>query len=126
MFAEFAQLDRPARDGESAIPESMFVLTNRDGQPVTEQRFKALWSKIMADWVAVPDRERFTSHDLRAYYMTVLLGRDENPETPQIRRRRGIFTSADEWWRSRAARDRYHQMLFAPPFHKWHKRKKPL
>lgn len=35
----------------------------------------------MADWVAVPGRERFTFHDLRAYYVTVLVGRDENPET---------------------------------------------
>jgi len=54
-----AQLDRKARDGKSSIPESMFVFTNRDGQPYTEQGFKVLWSKIMADWV----------------------GRDENPET---------------------------------------------
>lgn len=81
LFAELAQLDRRARDGKSAIPESMFVFTNRDGQPYTEQGFKALWSKIMADWVAVPGRERFTFHDLRAYYVTVMVGRDENPET---------------------------------------------
>lgn len=54
LFAELAQMDRRARDGKSAIPESMFVFTNRDGQPYTEQGFKALWSKIMADWVKVP------------------------------------------------------------------------
>lgn len=81
LFAELGQLDRKARDGKSAIPESMFVFTNRDGQPYTEQGFKALWSKIMADWVEAPGRERFTFHDLRAYYVTVLVGRDENPET---------------------------------------------
>ncbi len=81
LFAELAQLDRKARDGKSAIPESMFVFTNRDGQPYTEQGFKAPWSKIMGDWVEVAGRERFTFHDLRAYYVTVLVGRDENPET---------------------------------------------
>lgn len=42
----------------------MFVFTNRDGQPYTEQGFKA---KIMAEWVKAPGRERFTFHDLRAY-----------------------------------------------------------
>lgn len=81
LFAELGQLDRKARDGKSSIPESMFVFTNRDGQPYTEQGFKALWSKIMAEWVKVPGRERFTFHDLRAYYVTVLVDRDENPET---------------------------------------------
>lgn len=35
----------------------------------------------MADWVKAPGRERFTFHDLRAYYVTVLVGRDETPET---------------------------------------------
>lgn len=42
LFAELAQLDRKARDGKSSIPESMFVFTNRDGQPNTAQGFKAL------------------------------------------------------------------------------------
>ncbi|MFP3747023.1 tyrosine-type recombinase/integrase [Achromobacter sp. SIMBA_011] len=94
LFAELANLDRKARDGKSAIPESMFVFTNREGQPYTEQGFKALWSKIMADRIKAPGRERFAFHDLRAYsarllcapalrayYVTVLVGRDENPET---------------------------------------------
>ncbi|AUA58959.1 Uncharacterised protein [Achromobacter spanius] len=38
-------------------------------------------SKIMVDWVKVPGRERFTFQDLRAYYVTVLVRREENPET---------------------------------------------
>ncbi len=81
LFAELAQLDPRARDGKSAIPESIFVFTNRDGQQCTEQGFKALWSKIMGDWVETPGRERFTFHDLCAYNVTVLVGRDENSET---------------------------------------------
>lgn len=35
----------------------------------------------MADWVKAPGRERLAFHDLRAYYVTVLVGRDETPET---------------------------------------------
>lgn len=42
LFAERALLERRARDSKSAIPESMFLFTNRDGQPYTEQGGKAL------------------------------------------------------------------------------------
>lgn len=31
--------------------------------------------------VKTPGRERFTFHGLHAYFATVLVGRDENPET---------------------------------------------
>lgn len=127
LFAELAQLDRKARDGKSAIPESMFVFTNRDGQPYTEQGFKALWSKIMADWVTAPGRERFTFHDLRAYYVTVLVGRDENPEThAKTQPLQGAFTTAGAWSRSRAAPDACHHQRFLPPKSRRQKRKKPL
>lgn len=66
-----------------AIPRqpSVFVWTNRQGQPYTEAGFKAMWNKIMADWLKKPGAERFTFHDLRAYYVTVMIGRGENPET---------------------------------------------
>jgi integrase len=60
---------------------SIFVWTNRQGQPYTEAGFKAMWNKIMTDWLKLPGTERFTFHDLRAYYVTVMVGRGENPET---------------------------------------------
>ncbi|MFY2995921.1 tyrosine-type recombinase/integrase [Achromobacter xylosoxidans] len=60
---------------------SMFVWTTRQGQPYTEKGFKAMWNRIMADWLKLPGTERFTFHDLRAYYVTVMVGRGENPET---------------------------------------------
>ncbi|KXA74534.1 hypothetical protein CBR67_02595 [Bordetella hinzii] len=59
----------------------MFVWTTRQGQPYTEKGFKAMWNRIMADWLKLPGTERFTFHDLRAYYVTVMVGRGENPET---------------------------------------------
>lgn len=61
----------------------------RQGQPYTEQGFKAMWNRIMEDWLKLSGAERFTFHDLRAYYVTVMVGRGENPEThanPLLRR----------------------------------------
>lgn len=60
---------------------SMFVWTTRQGQPYSEQGFKAMWNRIMEDWLKLPGTERFTFHDLRAYYVTIMVGRGENPET---------------------------------------------
>lgn len=93
----------------------MFVFTNRNGQPYTEQGFKALWSKIMADWVTVPGRERFTFHDLRACYVTVM-GRDENPEThanPATTRR---VYDRRRVVKIKAAPDTCHHRRILPPF----------
>lgn len=65
-----------------APPASLYVFPNRSGQAYTESGFKAMWSKIMADWLAEDrSRQRFTFHDLRAYYVTVMVGKNENPET---------------------------------------------
>ena len=47
------------------------VFPNRQGNPYTDQGFKAMWSKLVAK--AVVDKvikQRFTFHDLRAYYVT--------------------------------------------------------
>jgi len=82
LFDELAALRRTQRDGKTPIPESIFVFTNREGQPYTDSGFKALWAKIMGDWLAEdPTRERFTFHDLRGYYVTRMVEREENPET---------------------------------------------
>lgn len=48
-----------------------------------------MWNRIMEDWLKLSGAERFTFHDLRAYYVTVMVGRGENPEThanPLLRR----------------------------------------
>lgn len=72
LFKELASIERQP---------SLFVWTTRQGQPYTEQGFKAMWNRIMEDWLKLPGTERFTFHDLRAYYVTVMVGRGENPET---------------------------------------------
>jgi len=65
-----------------AIQESVYLFNTRNGQQLcTEQSVGALCSKIRGDWVKTPGRERFTFHGLHAYFATVLVGRDENPET---------------------------------------------
>lgn len=56
---------------------SVYLWTNRAGQPYTEQGFKAMWSKIMDAWGG----DRFTFHDLRAYYVSIMVERQQNPET---------------------------------------------
>lgn len=74
VVGEMQSLERPT--------DSLFVWVNRRGQPYTEQGFKAMWSKIMADWLNGDRlRERFTFHDLRAYYITAMVEQERNPET---------------------------------------------
>jgi len=72
LVAEARSLPRPV--------ESLFVFTNRSGQPYTDSGFKAMWAKIMAEYVA-GGGIRFTAHDLRAMYVTEMLERGQNPET---------------------------------------------
>ena len=73
--------DIQAIERQSA-PHSLYVFPNRQGQPYTEQGFKAMWAKIMAQWLKEgKDRERFTFHDLRAYYVTHMVAAERNPET---------------------------------------------
>ena len=65
-----------------AIQESVHLFNTRNGQQLcAEQGVGALCSKIRGDWIKTPGRERFTFHGLHAYFATVLVGRDENPET---------------------------------------------
>lgn len=59
---------------------SIYLFPNRAGVPYTEAGFKAMWSKIMADYVAAGGT-RFRAHDLRAYFVTRKLEAGENPET---------------------------------------------
>ncbi len=41
-----------------------------------------MWAKIMVDWLGEDkNRERFTFHDLRAYYVTHMIEGKKDPET---------------------------------------------
>lgn len=78
VIAAAAGIERPGK----TPPSSLYVFANRKGQAYTESGFKAMWSKIMTDWLAGDSsRQRFTFHDLRAYYVTVMVEKNENPET---------------------------------------------
>ena len=74
VIDELKSIERPGAVG------SVYLWTNRAGQPYTEQGFKAMWSKAMADWEG-KGGERFTFHDLRAYYVSVMVEKQQNPET---------------------------------------------
>lgn len=79
VLDDAASIKRP---GKTPPPASVYVFANRSGQAYTEAGFKAMWSKIMTDWLSGdPTRQRFTFHDLRAYYVTMMVERNENPET---------------------------------------------
>lgn len=74
VLDELKAIERPGAVG------SVYLWTNRAGQPYTEQGFKAMWAKIMTAW-AEKGGERFTFHDLRAYYVSVMVEKQQNPET---------------------------------------------
>jgi integrase len=59
---------------------SMYVFANREGQPYSDSGFKAMWNRIMNDFVKAGG-ERFTAHDLRALYVSEKAQRGEKAET---------------------------------------------
>jgi len=59
---------------------SMYVFANREGQPYSDSGFKAMWNRIMNDFVK-SGGERFTAHDLRALYVSEKTQRGEKAET---------------------------------------------
>lgn len=70
------------RPSKKPPPSSIYVFANRNGQAYTEAGFKTMWAKIMTDWLEEdPGRQRFTFHDLRAYYVTLMVESERNPET---------------------------------------------
>jgi integrase len=57
--------------GRLDLSSGEYVFRNKFGNPYTEQGFKAMWSKLMAQ--ALEEKvvsRRFTFHDLRAFYAT--------------------------------------------------------
>lgn len=57
--------------GLASNPTLGAVFPTRAGNPYTEPGFKAMWSKLMARALAAGAvAQRFTFHDLRAYYVT--------------------------------------------------------
>jgi integrase len=57
-----------------------FIFANQTGRPYTDSGFKAMWNKIMHDYKK-QGGVWFTTHDLRAYYVTEKGEKGENPET---------------------------------------------
>lgn len=57
-----------------------YIFANKDGVPYTDSGFKAMWNRVMHDY-AKAGGVWFTTHDLRAYYVTEKGQLGENPET---------------------------------------------
>lgn len=57
-----------------------FIFANQEGQPYTDSGFKTMWNRVMHDY-ADAGGVWFTTHDLRAYYVTEKGEKGENPET---------------------------------------------
>lgn len=65
-------LERPAT--------SVYLFASRRGGPYSDSGFKAMWNRLMAEFVAAGG-EHFTAHDLRALFVTEKLERGEDPKT---------------------------------------------
>jgi integrase len=59
---------------------SGYIFATLDGQPYTDSGFKTMWNRVMHDY-AKAGGVWFTTHDLRAYYVTEKGEKGENPET---------------------------------------------
>lgn len=59
---------------------SGYVFPNQDGTPYTDSGFKTMWNRVMHDY-KTQGGVWFTTHDLRAYYVTEKGELGENPET---------------------------------------------
>lgn len=59
---------------------SIYLFASRTGGPYSDAGFKAIWNRIMADYVEAGG-EHFTAHDLRALFVSKKLDRGEDPET---------------------------------------------
>lgn len=57
-----------------------FLFANQEGRPYTDSGFKTMWNRVMHDY-ADQGGVWFTTHDLRAYYVTEKGEKGENPET---------------------------------------------
>lgn len=60
----------------------MFLFPNNEGQPYSDSGFKCLWNRLMHDYQK-GGGTWFHAHDLRAMYVSLMLGRGLNPNTHQ-------------------------------------------
>lgn len=60
--------------------EMGYIFANEEGQPYTDSGFKTMWNRVMHDYKK-QGGVWFTTHDLRAYYVTEKSDLGENPET---------------------------------------------
>ncbi|AWI53165.1 hypothetical protein DEH84_06785 [Aquabacterium olei] len=63
-----------------AAAKSQRLFPTRTGDAYTPNGFKATWNKLMTAWVKAGG-EHFTSHDLRAFYISRMLEQDRDPNT---------------------------------------------
>ena len=71
MLAALLRRLRALRDERGV--ECLTVFPTRDNNPYTDRGFKTLWQRTFADAIAagvITTKDRFTFHDLRAYYAT--------------------------------------------------------
>jgi integrase len=61
-----------------------YVFATEEGRPYTDSGFKTMWGRTMDDYVA-QGGVRFTAHDLRAYYVTEMSEKGEDPKTHRNR-----------------------------------------
>lgn len=59
---------------------SIYLFASRTGGPYSDSGFKAIWNRIMADYVG-GGGAHFTAHDLRSLFVTEKLDRGEDPKT---------------------------------------------
>lgn len=57
-----------------------YIFASQDGAPYTDSGFKTMWNRVMHDYKK-SGGVWFTTHDLRAYYVTEKGDLGENPET---------------------------------------------
>lgn len=72
IVEEARALDRPTT--------SIYLFASRSGGPYSDSGFKAIWNRIMADYVE-EGGAHFTAHDLRSLFVTEKLDRGEDPKT---------------------------------------------
>ncbi|WP_428851176.1 tyrosine-type recombinase/integrase [Imbroritus primus] len=66
-------LDRISAAHADQARECLYLFPNRFGNAYTQKGFKSMWGKLMnaaIEGKVIPAEERFTFHDLRAYYAT--------------------------------------------------------
>lgn len=82
-LVEWSELLRQVIAEAQAIPrkkDSIYIFPKRDGGPYSDSGYSTIWGRLQAKWEERKG-ERFRAHDLRALYVSDLLGRGIKPNT---------------------------------------------